>query len=250
MPIQFRCHNCRQVLSIASKKAGLEVTCPACHEKTRVPSQAEAERARDEAREVVGTPASAAVPPAMSPAAPGAHLPGQHLTLGAQQAWTPEKERNPWLDEEADEEEGFRIKRRQADESRPDMTPMADVVFLLLTFFMLTASFTMQKSLETEPPEPDADAASTSATVAEQEEGSIVVGINDKDELTVDDAPVASLTLLADALRAKFAQTGGEMEMTIEADPRCSFGIMVGVMDTGISIGMQKIRRVSLPVNE
>ena len=42
-----------------------------------------------------------------------------------------------------------------------DMTPMVDVTFLLLIFFMVTASFTMQKSLNI--PKPENDEASTQA---------------------------------------------------------------------------------------
>ena len=39
-------------------------------------------------------------------------------------------------------------------EEELDMTPMVDVVFLLLIFFMVTASFTLQKSIA-QPPVPD-----------------------------------------------------------------------------------------------
>jgi biopolymer transport protein ExbD len=46
-------------------------------------------------------------------------------------------------------------------ESEMDMTPMVDVTFLLLIFFMVTASFTMQKSLNI--PKPQKDEASTQA---------------------------------------------------------------------------------------
>ena len=42
---------------------------------------------------------------------------------------------------------------RKGQEAEMDMTPMVDVVFLLLIFFMLTASFTMQKSLNIPKPE-------------------------------------------------------------------------------------------------
>jgi biopolymer transport protein ExbD len=87
-------------------------------------------------------------------------------------------------------------------------------------------------------------------TIEEMEQDSVIVGISDQDELTIDDELVGGIGALADALRAKVAESGGEMEMTIEADPRCSFGIMVGVMDTGITVGMQRIRRVSRPIED
>jgi biopolymer transport protein ExbD len=42
---------------------------------------------------------------------------------------------------------------RKGQEAEMDMTPMVDVAFQLLIFFMLTASFTMQKSLNVPKPE-------------------------------------------------------------------------------------------------
>jgi len=52
----------------------------------------------------------------------------------------------------------FGTARRTADDDM-DMTPMVDVTFLLLIFFMITASFAMQKSFEI--PAPDSDEPST-----------------------------------------------------------------------------------------
>ena len=41
--------------------------------------------------------------------------------------------------------------QKGVDKDEMDMTPMVDVVFLLLIFFMVTASFTMQKSIQQPP---------------------------------------------------------------------------------------------------
>lgn len=129
------------------------------------------------------------------------------------------------------------------------MTPMVDVTFLLLIFFMITASFNIQKSMPANPPEPEDEGAAQTTTIEEQVQNDIIVGISANDELTLDDEPISGLGALADALRAK-AGGGGELAMTIEADPRCTFGIMVGVMDAGITTGMQSIKRVTRPIDE
>ena len=48
-----------------------------------------------------------------------------------------------------DDDDGFMNKPKEPiPEDELDMTPMVDVTFLLLIFFMVTASFTLQKSLE------------------------------------------------------------------------------------------------------
>ena len=49
-----------------------------------------------------------------------------------------------------------------------DMTPMVDVTFLLLIFFMVTAAFSLQKSIEM--PRQQTDAPSTSVVEEESED--------------------------------------------------------------------------------
>jgi len=46
-------------------------------------------------------------------------------------------------------------KKEKIPEDDLDMTPMVDVTFLLLIFFMVTASFSLQKSIEQPPPQTD-----------------------------------------------------------------------------------------------
>lgn len=50
------------------------------------------------------------------------------------------------VEEEFEEDVAF--EKKDIPEDELDMTPMVDVTFLLLIFFMVTASFTLQKSLE------------------------------------------------------------------------------------------------------
>ena len=57
-------------------------------------------------------------------------------------------------------------KKEPIPEDELDMTPMVDVTFLLLIFFMVTASFTLQKSI----PQPPAATDAPSTNVVEEEE--------------------------------------------------------------------------------
>lgn len=70
-------------------------------------------------------------------------------------------ESNRIADEEEDEDDELVFAKRELPKDDMDMTPMVDVTFLLLIFFMITASFTSEKVIE-EPP-PLSDKASTNA---------------------------------------------------------------------------------------
>ena len=63
------------------------------------------------------------------------------------------------IDDDDEEEPPLFTKKEPIPEDELDMTPMVDVTFLLLIFFMVTASFTLQKSLE--QPHATDDQAST-----------------------------------------------------------------------------------------
>ncbi len=286
MPIKFRCQHCRQALSVTSKKAGRKVACPACRETIRVPTIEEIEaalaaRRKSSAQDVESKAASSpkdetprsSMPsdaeqvwggsPVERPVAPTtsseAHAdedileeaPQDDLDEWSRELWVKAGEpRNPWIDEEADLEEDFHIDKRGLDDEGLDMTPMVDVTFLLLIFFMITAAFSLQKSMQAEPPEPEDEGAAQTTTVEEQEEDSIIVGISDDDELFLDDEPIGGLGALADALRARAAESGTERDMIIEAEPKASFGIVIGVMDIAIQEGFQRIRRMSRGAEE
>ncbi len=67
--------------------------------------------------------------------------------------------------------------RESRDDTEMDMTPMVDVTFLLLIFFMVTAAFTAQKSLPLPTPKPDEP--STAAVPKEEQDPSSVTVIVD-----------------------------------------------------------------------
>lgn len=59
-------------------------------------------------------------------------------------------------EEEQDDDPDVSFGRKmENDDDDMDMTPMVDVTFLLLIFFMVTASFTLQKSIEQPPSQTD-----------------------------------------------------------------------------------------------
>lgn len=79
------------------------------------------------------------------------------------------------IDDQDDEEEPAVSfgKKEPIPEDELDMTPMVDVTFLLLIFFMVTASFTLQKSM----PQPPASSDQASMNVQEEEEANDYVEV-------------------------------------------------------------------------
>jgi biopolymer transport protein ExbD len=78
------------------------------------------------------------------------HETGDYKDMG----WKGFEDHEEEIDEEY-EEPATIGKKEKIPEDELDMTPMVDVTFLLLIFFMVTASFSLQKSIEQPPPQTD-----------------------------------------------------------------------------------------------
>ena len=234
MPILFRCKNCGKKLSITRRKMGKVVTCPECVHRIKVPTPKPVKSKADEVVEEDDEGESDELSIVQNQ---------QAMLSDAQISAEWSTRRNPWLDEEDDDDEDFSLGSVELEESGLDMTPMVDVTFLLLIFFMITASFSMQRSLETTPPEPD-DAAAQSLQMEDLEEESVVVEIDAENNLRVDDVAVSGIGQLSSVLQGKI-NLEGKTELLIEAHPNATHGMVVAVTDVGIGVDMQRIRRVS-----
>lgn len=118
-----------------------------------------------------------------------------------------------------------------------DLTPMVDVTFLLLIFFMITASFSIQKSLAVPPPEPKDKGVSNVITPADIEDSSILVEIDARNLVTVDEQIVSNLESLPKVLKA-----ARKPEILIVAHHDSLHEVVVRVIDASNEIGLQKIR--------
>lgn len=203
--IRFRCPACSRPLGIAPRMAGRIVPCPACRMSVVVPE--------------AGTlPKPVPVAPSEQPAP--VHAAAQ-LEL-------------------ADDDPGFSLRRRQTEIEEMDLTPMVDVTFLLLIFFMITASFSLQKTLEVPPPDPETQGASP-VPLDQIEENSVVVRVEAGDAYFVDDRPIGTADDLPAALTAAMTE-GNRSELVIEASDAARHESVVRVYDAGNEVGMQRIR--------
>lgn len=92
-------------------------------------------------------------------------------------------------EEELDEEEqpvSF-VKKDPIPEDELDMTPMVDVTFLLLIFFMVTASFTLQKSIPQPPASSDAPSTNVQDVEEQQDYVEVIIDQNNSYYVTTRD---------------------------------------------------------------
>ncbi len=260
MPIRFRCPACQQVLSVTSRKAGQKVRCPACQSALRVPTP-KAETPPEPAAAQVEDPAPAPPPaPVEDPTpAPASEPLGEPAPEPAVSGSDGAEGLSESIDESADtreataatssffsvvedepesEEEEFELRRARIEFEEMDLTPMVDVTFLLLIFFMITASFTMQKAISFPPPSPDEQGASVQPKQLEDfEDECVIVEIHEDNSISIDEERIPLDANLAAMLAIK-----GKNEMLIDAHENALHETVVKVVDAGNEVQMQRIR--------
>ena len=241
MPIRFRCPSCQQVLSVTSRKAGQKVRCPACQSALKVPTP-KVESPEEPAAALPVEPVAAAAPepeaaPAVEPVTAAA--PEPEAAAAVEPVAAPKSIFGPVMDEEPEsEEEEFELRRAQTEFEEMDLTPMVDVTFLLLIFFMITASFTMQKAISFPPPSPDEQGASVQPKQLEDfEDECVIVEIHEDNSISIDEERIP-----LDANLAAMLATKGKNEMLIDAHENALHETVVKVVDAGNEVQMQRIR--------
>jgi len=152
-----------------------------------------------------------------------------------------------WDDEPDEEDEGLSIRRPETEFEEMDLTPMVDVTFLLLIFFMITASFTIQKVLRFPPPEPEEEGVSQTVKKLEDiEKDSVLVEIDENNQIVVEDEPVTDRSQLQSVI-VKFMGEKDTNELLVKEHYYASHEMMVVVKDAASAAGIQKFRTGIMP---
>lgn len=126
---------------------------------------------------------------------------------------------------------------RDDEEEGVDITPMIDIVFIMLIFFIVTASFAKESGMDVNRP---------SAETAElKERGNILIAITDNDEIWVDKREVDPRALRANIERLHAENPQGTV--VIQADKNSRNGLMVQVMDAARLAGVEEISVAAAP---
>uniref|UniRef100_A0A7C4LMD8 Biopolymer transporter ExbD n=1 Tax=Schlesneria paludicola TaxID=360056 RepID=A0A7C4LMD8_9PLAN len=237
MAVRFRCPHCNALLSITSRQIGTTVPCPSCWNDVLVPEQdlAEAVPAAADEESAEAHDGASSVAQSARPARVGVPVAAADRPL------------EDWESEEGEAEPSFKLPKRRGEEEEMDLTPMVDVVFQLLIFFMVTASFSLQKSMSAPTPEQEKKGVAQSLQTPEDlQDLAVVVRIDNRSAVTVDDEPVGDLSDLADVLRTRMRKEQ-KSEMVVFAEGDALHRTVVAVIDAANAAGMQRIRLSSSP---
>ncbi|MDT8441463.1 MAG: biopolymer transporter ExbD [Desulfuromonadales bacterium] len=130
------------------------------------------------------------------------------------------------------------LSRRSSDEPRVDLTPMVDVVFLLLIFFMISTTFIESPGLSIKLPE-------ASAEVIDREPRELKVYLSKEGEIFIDDQPV-TLEAFQEILLARQPQAA-QTTFLLLADEEARHGRVVSLMDLAKGAGFQKLAIATEP---
>jgi biopolymer transport protein ExbD len=151
----------------------------------------------------------------------------------------------------------FRRSDTTAEEAEVDMTPMVDVTFLLLIFFMVTASFALQKSFEIPAPQEKQEQA-RSVQQLEQDPDVVVVRIDSYNTFYLSgatwdeeqEAPTKQ-DLLAKLREARRGDRGAvPTHMLVMAHGDAQHEKVVDALDAGTSVGMEDVKLVTVEDDE
>ena len=246
MPIHYRCPSCDQLLSITTRKAGHEVPCPQCGAMTIVPLS-DAGPISSGVEEPVERENFLKGTAPVAPLADGAvepEAPTEPVEEAAEEPQLPPHAENFTNDLADDDAGGFQLRRSNPELGELDLTSMVDVTFLLLIFFMVTASFSLQKTIEIPAPKQDQKGAAQTLTIEELQSNTIFVKIDERNGIFVDDVPAGDPARLTDIL-TQSRLTTLRTEVAIDAHPDALHETVVLVIDSATAAGMQKVRIVS-----
>jgi len=126
---------------------------------------------------------------------------------------------------------GFQNLTPEAEEGEIDITPMLDVVFIMLIFFIVTASFVKESGIEVSRPD--------AATTAAKPKANILIAINESGEIWINKRNVEVTQVRANIERLHAENPQGTV--VIQADEEAKTKILVAVMDAARQAGIYDV---------
>lgn len=232
MSVRAKCPHCGYITALHERALGRSLTCPRCEHEIRLPSKADVEAAK--ARKAAERKESAMAPRA--------------TTLQAR----PVKAEAKAVQVQPEPEKAPRLKKRKKKhafnhEEAWDITPMVDVAFLLLIFFMVTGSFSIQKVIRTAKQLSDKPSSNSMVTTPQDASKVVTIRVDEQDSyvVVVDGAVEEAFNKQALILLLTQAkEAGGEdmIEVNVEAHEESTHGAVVSALDAARAAKFSKFK--------
>jgi biopolymer transport protein ExbD len=130
----------------------------------------------------------------------------------------------------------MKFRRRRRDDVGVDLTPLIDVVFLLLIFFMVSTTFIRETQLKIDLPE-------ASGELQQVKDDVIEITVDRNGDYAVNDQLLVNneTSTLLRALRQQLAQRKPTTNVIITADAKATHGAVVRAMDAAGRVGLSHI---------
>jgi biopolymer transport protein ExbD len=132
----------------------------------------------------------------------------------------------------------MQFRRPRRDDARIDITPLVDMVFLLLIFFMLSTTFIVTPGIKVNLPQ-------SSAEKVTQEKKEVQVVITEDNKVFVDRMPVDVEEL--EQRLVGVARQDPQTLIIIKADAKALHGKVVEVMDIAKQSGLNRLAIATQP---
>ncbi len=123
------------------------------------------------------------------------------------------------------------------DETEINITPMLDIVFIMLIFFIVTTSFIKETGIDPDRP--------PAATAIKKERGNILIAVSNKGQIWMEKKAVelAQVRSMVERARAE----NPESSVVIIADDKSDSGTLLDLMDQVSAAGVQNVSLAADP---
>jgi len=136
------------------------------------------------------------------------------------------------------------LKPQVREEIDLNLTPLIDVVFLLLIFFMVSTTFEKTAKLKVDLPE-------ASAQAVQQSENKIVIGIDAKGRYYINDRQLVNTqTKTLKMALIKVSGDNKQMPIVLRADAKTPHQSVVRAMDAASQLGLTRLSISTVEVSQ
>ena len=124
----------------------------------------------------------------------------------------------------------MRRRRRQEEETKIDITPMLDVVFIMLIFFIVTASFIKESGAKVTKPD--------AVNAIKKPKATVLLAIDDKNQIWLDRRVIDSRAIKANINRLRAENPNGEVivQADVESNAETVLKVVDELKDAGIPV--------------